>query len=89
MLPKKNLFTISLYNAQSLNTCGDEFIVAVEDRSPDIVAINESWLKEGCDALAPTIPLYRLKMRPRPHEVKEGRGGGVVFIYAKILKLRS
>lgn len=78
MVPKK-FFKVGLYNAQSLNTCGDEFIHAVRQFLPDILAINESWLKKGCEALAPVVEEYSFKMMSRPRDVRGGRGGGLAF----------
>lgn len=89
MAAKKNLFRASIYNAQSLNTCTDDFISAVERYSPDVLAINESWLREGCEALAPVIPSYNFRMRPRPRGVRDGRGGGVAFYIRQGLTARA
>ena len=85
----KCLFKVGLYNAQSLNTCGDDFILAVDSFAPDLLAINESWLREGCDALAPVIPSYKFKMLPRPQDVRGGRGGGLAYYIRKGVKTRT
>ena len=79
MKPNAKLFKCSLYNAQSLNTCGEDMILAVQAFMPDIVAINESWLREGRERLAPIVPGYKFKMLPRPLSICRGHGGGVAF----------
>ena len=83
------LFKVGLYNAQSLNTCGDEFIATVRLYLPDLLAINESWLKKGCEALAPVIPQYNFKMLPRPIDVRGGRGGGLAFYIRQGINTRN
>ena len=88
MPPKRTLFKASLYNATSLNTCGDDFIIAVQRFAPDILAINESWLREGCEALAPVVPSYKFKMHPRSRDIRGGRGGGLAYYLRDGLKTR-
>ncbi|CAH2210263.1 jg10521, partial [Pararge aegeria aegeria] len=60
----------------SLTTKHDEFAVTLQSDSPDILAINETWLKAGEDARAPSIQGYKLIHLPLPTEVRS-RGGGV------------
>lgn len=48
-----------LLNARSLNTEKDELIVTVMKYEPDILAINETWLKGGDENLTPTLPNYK------------------------------
>ncbi|KAG6454220.1 hypothetical protein O3G_MSEX008573 [Manduca sexta] len=72
---KKKYLTLGLLNARSLNTGSEELLLSVEINSPDILAINESWIKPGEEALAPAIPNYRFL-----HRARQGmRGGGVGF----------
>lgn len=73
----KNLL-VGLFNAGSLCTRQEEFVVAVEGLAPDILAINETWLREGEENRAPRLPGYRLKHIPRPSHIRGGRGGGVL-----------
>lgn len=88
---KNKHITLGFLNPGSLGTRHDEFIVALEDRSVDILAINETWLRAGEELRAPAPPGYRLRHIPRPASVRS-RGGGVGFyirqgIYARQIKL--
>lgn len=78
----KNFLKIGLFNAGSLNTGHDEFIVAVEQLMPDIMAINETWLRLGEDEKAPALSGYRLRHCPRPDHIRGGRGGGCGILYS-------
>lgn len=79
---------VGLFNAGSLNTGQDEFIVALEDLCPDIMAINETWLGKGHDEKAPKVTGYRIVHRPRPNSIKNGRGGGVGFYIRRGINAR-
>ena len=73
-----------------MGTRHEEFLVAMQRHEADIVAINETWLREGEEARAPAPPGYRLRHVPRPPAVRS-RGGGVGFylrrgIYARLLE---
>lgn len=70
--------SLGLLNAGSLHTRHDEFLVALERHAVDILAVNETWLREGEDALAPSPRGYRLRHIPRP-KGRFSRGGGVGF----------
>ena len=64
-------------------------MVSLENHPVDIMAINETWLREGEEARAPAPPGYRLRHTPRPAGVRS-RGGGVGFyirrgVYARTL----
>lgn len=66
---------LGLLNARSLNTGQDEFTAMILKYKLDILAINESWIRDGEEALAPVIPNYRFV-----HKARKGkRGGGVGF----------
>ncbi|CAG9134521.1 unnamed protein product [Plutella xylostella] len=54
----------------------DELIATVLRYDVDIMAINETWLREGEIDRAPVIPGYKLRHTPRPPG-KRMRGGGV------------
>lgn len=69
---------VGLFNAGSLGSHHDEFLVAMDDIAVDIMAINETWLRQGEEGRAPCVPGYRLRHVPRPRSVR-GRGGGVGF----------
>lgn len=77
-MPKKDFLNICLINVGSLGTGHDEFEAAFVRLSPDIIAINETWLRAGEEGRAPTLPGYRLRHVPRPQTVRQ-RGGGVGF----------
>lgn len=84
---KSKHFKVGLFNAGSLGTKHDEFRVAIEEASPDILAINETWVREGEDAKAPSLSGYRLRHAPRP----PGRflkGGGVGFYIKRGINAR-
>ncbi|XP_045453465.1 uncharacterized protein LOC123662705 [Melitaea cinxia] len=90
MTNKKNL-AVGFLNAGSLSTNQDEFIAAITDFRPDIVAINETWLRSGEESRAPRLVGYTLRHIPRSINIKGGRGGGVGFyirkgIYARCCK---
>ncbi|RVE41579.1 hypothetical protein evm_013772 [Chilo suppressalis] len=51
---------LALYNAGSLCTGHDDFLIAMSRFEADIVAINETWLPAGQEARAPIVPGYRL-----------------------------
>lgn len=85
MVKKKNL-KIGLFNAGSLNTKHNEFLLSVERHDPDILAINETWLKSGQECCAP-MPGFRFL-----HSRKLGRrqrGGGVGFYIRRSLNIRN
>lgn len=77
---------IGLLNVRSLNTEKDELIVTMEKYNPDILALNETWLKEGQEICAPKIPGYTLKLLPRP---RDKRGGGVGFYIRSGIRTRN
>lgn len=83
----KRKLKVGLLNAGSLGTRHDEFLVAMERHSVDIMAINETWLREGEEGRAPAVPGYRLRHVPRPQGVR-ARGGGVGFYIRRGLTLR-
>ncbi|KAJ8732388.1 hypothetical protein PYW07_014987 [Mythimna separata] len=78
-MTKSKFFKFGLFNAGSLATNQDEFLIAMSQHSVDIMAINETWLRPGEEGRAPKVPGYRLKHVPRPATMRGGRGGGVAF----------
>lgn len=72
-------FKVGLFNAGSLGSNHDDFIALIERNPVDILAINETWLRQGGEARAPVLPGYSLRHVPRPVTVRRGRGGGVGF----------
>lgn len=80
---------VGLFNAGSLGTKHDEFQAALLNESPDIFAINETWLKAGEDARAPSVPGYRLRHLPRPRGLRKKGGGGVGFFIKNGIIVRS
>lgn len=85
---KNKTLTIGLLNPGSLGTRHEEFLVALERRSVDIMAINETWLREGEEQRAPSPPGYRLRHTPRPLSVRS-RGGGVGFYIRTGISVRQ
>lgn len=79
---------VGLFNSGSLNTGQDEFIAALEVLSPDILAVNETWLQSGQDDKAPKIAGYRLMHSPRPASIRGGRGEGVGFYVRRGVNIR-
>lgn len=57
--------------------------MAAGELAPDILAINETWLREGEEDRAPRLPGYRFRHKPRPNNIRGGRGGGVAFYIRK------
>lgn len=82
---KKKCLKLGLLNARSLNTGKDEFIVTMLKYKPDIIAINETWLREGEESLAPEVPGYKFVHRAR----KGRRGGGVGFYVGREMSVRT
>ncbi|CAG9574836.1 unnamed protein product [Danaus chrysippus] len=72
----------------SLGTHHDEFMLAINRHDVDIMALNETWLREGEEGRAPNIPGYRLRHKPRPAEVR-GRGGGVGYYIRRGITART
>ena len=87
MAPKKLNIKIGLLNPGSLGTKHEEFIVAMQEHNVDIMAINETWLREGEEGRAPAVPNYRLRHVPRVSAVR-ARGGGVGFYVRRGLTVR-
>lgn len=71
----------------SLGTRHDEFLVAMDRNDVDIMAINETWLREGEDSRASSVPGYRLCHIPCPAAVRS-RGGGVGFYIRQGIAVR-
>lgn len=69
---------LGLFNAGSLGSNQDCFVVAILRNDIDVLAINETWLRAGEEARAPVLPGYTLRHIPRPREIRS-RGGGVGF----------
>uniref|UniRef100_A0A2A4IWQ4 Reverse transcriptase domain-containing protein n=1 Tax=Heliothis virescens TaxID=7102 RepID=A0A2A4IWQ4_HELVI len=78
MAPGKYI-KFGLFNAGSLATNQDEFLIAMGNHSVDIMAINETWLRSGEEDRAPSISGYKFRHIPRPVSTRGGRGGGVAF----------
>lgn len=57
--------------------------MAVEQRAPDLIAINETWLRQDDVGYAADIPGYRLRHIARSRSVRQARSGGVGF-YVKV-----
>ncbi|KOB57258.1 Endonuclease-reverse transcriptase [Operophtera brumata] len=60
----------------------------MDHTSPDLLAINESWLRPGQEDCAPKPAGYRLYLSPRPDHIRQGRGGGVAFYVRKGLRVQ-
>ncbi|CAG9112513.1 unnamed protein product [Plutella xylostella] len=77
---------IYVRDADVLKTLGrDELIATVIKLKPDILALNETWTKQGQERYAPKVPGYSLKNTPRPHD---RTGGGVGFLIRRGLRVR-
>ncbi|KAJ8704264.1 hypothetical protein PYW08_012988 [Mythimna loreyi] len=88
MHKNKNL-TVGLFNAGSLGSRHDEFLTAMGNIAVDIMAINETWLREKEEGRAPCVPGYRLRHVPRTRTVRGGRGGGVGFYLRRGVRART
>lgn len=82
---KRRCLKIGLLNARSLNTGQDELFATFENYRPDILAINETWLPDGQENLAPAIPNYIFLHKAR----KNKKGGGVGFYVRQGIKIRT
>lgn len=78
---------VGLFNAGSLGTKHDELHMAIANNDPDVLAINETWLRVGEEGRAPTITGYRLRHLPRPPGPRV-RGGGVGFYIKRGIHVR-
>lgn len=76
--PAKKRLRFGLLNARSLNTGKDELYVSILNNAPDILALNETWLKSGEEELAPPFPHYKFL-----HRARRGKRGGGVGFYVK------
>ncbi|CAG9572883.1 unnamed protein product [Danaus chrysippus] len=85
---KSKKLRIGFLNPGSLGTGHDEFLYAMDRHNVDIMALNETWLREGEDARAPRIPGYSLRHVPRPTEMRT-RGGGVGFYIKQGISART
>ncbi|KAL0831856.1 hypothetical protein ABMA28_001386 [Loxostege sticticalis] len=61
----------------------------MDDLTPDIMAINETWLGPGEEDRAPKLTDYRLRHTPRPSHIKKGLGGGVGFYVRRGINVRA
>lgn len=82
---RKKCLRLGLLNAQSLYTGNDELCSMLLNYDPDIIALNETWIKNCNDRFIPSMPGYILKHTPRP---KSQSGGGVGFFIRKGLRTR-
>jgi hypothetical protein len=80
---KSYYLTLGLLNVRSLNTGRDELAATLALYNPDIIALNETWLRQGEELFVPKIPGYVLKSNPRQDN---SRGGGVGFYIRKGLR---
>ncbi|CAG4982071.1 unnamed protein product [Colias eurytheme] len=87
MFNVKDKLKFGFLNPGSLGTNHDEFLVAMLRHSVDLMAINETWLREGEEGRAPVVPGYRLRHVPRPPSTRS-RGGGVGFYIKKGLSVQ-
>ena len=78
---------LGLFNAGSLGTRHDEFLVAMARFDFTVMAVNETWLREGEEGRAPAVPGYRLRHIPRPASIRT-RGGGVGFYIKRNIRAR-
>ncbi|CAB3246044.1 unnamed protein product [Arctia plantaginis] len=88
-MTRSKFLKFGLFNAGSLGTRHDEFLIAMDLHAVDIMAINETWLRSGEDGRAPLVPGYRLRYIPRPISVRGGRGGGVGFYIRNGVKVQT
>lgn len=75
---KKTCLRLGLLNIRSINTGQDELSATLLNYSPDIVALNETWLKPGEEDAAPVIPSYKFL-----HKARQGKKGGGVGFYVR------
>lgn len=81
----KNCLRLGLLNIRSLNTGQDELSASIFMHKPDILALNETWLKEGQEIIAPVIHDYKYIQRGRKGR---RRGGGVGFYIKKGIQVK-
>lgn len=85
MAPRK--IKIGLINPRSLRTGHEEFVVALMKHDIDILAVNETWLRQGEEETAPILSGYHFRHVPRPPGLR-GRGGGVGFYTKRSISTR-
>lgn len=84
---KTKSLKFGLLNPGSLGTKHEEFVAAMMDHDVDILAINETWLREGEEGRAPSVAGYKFIHTPRPPAIR-ARGGGVGFFIRKGIHFR-
>lgn len=73
---KSNTVKLGLLNARSLNTGRDELTSSIESYNIDILAVNETWIRENEDQSGYHIPGFKFYHAARPGG---RRGGGTAF----------
>ncbi|KAI8434316.1 hypothetical protein MSG28_012397 [Choristoneura fumiferana] len=82
---KTNHLNLALINVRSLSTGHDELSAAIDRYKPDLIALNETWLRKEEEKFVPAIAGYTLKSNPRLNGKK---GGGVGFYIRKGVRAR-
>lgn len=82
---KANHLNLALINVRSLRAGHEELSAAIDRYKPDLIALNETWLKKDEEKIVPAIAGYTLKSNPRLNGKK---GGGVGFYIRKGVRAR-
>ena len=83
----KGIISLSHINARSVCNKSLELQIYITERSIDLCAITETWLKpDNQVSLADITPSgYKALSKPR----LEGRGGGIALIYKKYITIKE
>ncbi|PIK47853.1 putative RNA-directed DNA polymerase from mobile element jockey-like [Apostichopus japonicus] len=76
-------------NMQSVRNKADEFVDFVQDKSLDVVAISETWLREDDIILCGDITPVGYSFQLVPRKEKTGGGVGILFRSSLSLKIKS
>jgi hypothetical protein len=83
-----NEFTCLYMNAQSIINKRDELAIVVEECSPDIIGVTESWAHEEIYDAELELANYKMYRQDRK-DTRSGRGGGVLLYIKETMQSRE
>ena len=74
--------SVLMMNARSIRNKLDELRLRIDDKQPDLVIINETWLDDSIDSSFLRVPKYDLLRKDR-----DQMGGGLLVYYRELHRL--